>query len=82
MEENDDKFEFTEDETNRLWAMLQERMLPWAKAWKPWRRCKAVKEPNPTGYWGRCELEPHSEKIDHALERGMGVLRWSTKWTN
>jgi hypothetical protein len=62
--------------------------LPWAPGYQmPWqrpfgRRCRAVKEPNPSGYWGRCELQRgHGEAIDHALERGMEVHRWSTKWT-
>lgn len=52
--------------------------LPWQR-W-PWeRRCKAVKEPG-CWYWGRCELRRNHEG-DHALERGMEVARWSTRWT-
>lgn len=46
----------------------------------PWeRRCKAVKEPG-CWYWGRCELRCNHVG-DHALERGMEVPRWSTRWT-
>lgn len=53
--------------------------LEWAK-W-PWqRRCTARKEPNSSGYWGRCELKKN-HKCDHALERGMDTPRWSTDWT-
>lgn len=56
----------------------EERELPWAK--HNWNRCKAVKEPNPSGHWGRCELTKQ-HLTDHALERGFDILRWSTKWT-
>jgi hypothetical protein len=55
------------------------------KVWKlwrwPWKRCRAYKEPNKTGYWGRCDLEREHEG-DHLLERGMDMLTWSTKWTD
>lgn len=58
-----------------------EEQLPWAKGlFGP--RCRAVKEPNRSGYWGRCDLAPHSELIDHALERGMDTPRWSTRWSD
>jgi hypothetical protein len=54
--------------------------LPYVTA--PWplghARCRAVLEPNPEGYWGRCDLEAHPDGTDHALERGMIVVRWST----
>ncbi len=46
--------------------------LPWAR-W-PWNRCRAVKEPNPSGHWGRCELQKR-HVCDHALDRGMDVPR-------
>lgn len=52
--------------------------LTWSKWW--WQQCKAVKEPNPSGHWGRCELKKN-HKGDHALERGMDIPRWSTEWT-
>lgn len=51
----------------------------WAGVWN-WRKCRARKEPNSSGYWGRCELKKNHDG-DHALERGMIVLRWTTKWT-
>ena len=50
----------------------------WAK-W-PWQACKARKEPNSSGYWGRCELRKGHDG-DHALERGFDIPRWSTEWT-
>lgn len=53
-------------------------LLVWAK-W-PWQRCKAVKEPSDSHY-GRCELKK-KHAGDHALERGMDIPRWSTKWTS
>lgn len=56
------------------------RNLPWAAY--PWDRCKAVKEPNSSGHWGRCDLKRHPDELDHALERGMDILRWSTNWTS
>lgn len=59
--------------------MIDQSGLDWAD-W-PWQRCKAVKEPNPSGHWGRCELKRHEETIDHALERGLDIPRWSTRWT-
>lgn len=56
--------------------------LRWA-AWPfSWNRCRAVKEPNSSGHWGRCELYKHEGEIDHALERGMNILRWTTRWTS
>lgn len=53
------------------------RNLPWAIF--PWQQCKAVKEPG-DGHHGRCELR-HGHEGDHALERGMDIPRWSTRWT-
>ena len=47
----------------------------------PWGRCKAIKEPNSSGYWGRCELKT-KHTGDHFLERGMEHLYWSTQWTS
>jgi hypothetical protein len=62
-----------------FWQELNNPELPWQEY--PWqRRCKAVKEPNWSSYWGRCELR-RGHWGDHALERGMEVLRWSTRWT-
>lgn len=83
MEEAD----FTPEAAKRLWKAIQESPLPWVEWWKPWRRCKAVKEPNASGHWGRCELDRSHNYIlgknhDHALERGFDTPRWSTKWTN
>lgn len=42
----------------------------------PWQRCRAVAEPNDSGYFGRCELKKRHVG-DHALERGMDLPRWS-----
>ncbi len=53
--------------------------LPWAPIW-PWKRCRASVEPNPTGYWGRCDLQARHDG-DHALERGMDTPRWSTRFS-
>lgn len=50
------------------------------RARTPWTRCKAVKEPNKSGYWGRCDLR-RNHAGDHALERGMEIHRWSTAWS-
>jgi hypothetical protein len=83
--------ELSDEAAQRLWKVLRDynaTALPWVEWWKPWRRCRAVKEPNPSGHWGRCELDRdhnYSSKEyqqDHALERGFDTLRWSTKWTN
>lgn len=52
--------------------------LPWAYPFAA--RCRAVKEPNDSGYWGRCDLRAGHDG-DHALERGLDTPRWSTKWT-
>jgi hypothetical protein len=43
-------------------------------------RCKARVEPNPEGYWGRCDLR-RRHSGDHELERGFYHFRWSTRWT-
>jgi hypothetical protein len=54
--------------------------LPWFRAFG--RRCKAVREPREGQSWGRCDLSPHDESIDHALDRGFDVPRWSTNWSD
>lgn len=56
-----------------------EQKLPW-NVW-PWKRCKAFREPRPGHFWGQCELDKNHFGIDHALERGMDIPRWSTEWT-
>lgn len=70
--------------------------LPWARHWwSP--RCRARMEPEIAwpqgmadvaggmvrtgGHHGRCELRPHSRATDHALDRGLLLPRWSTRWT-
>lgn len=55
--------------------------LPWARPFFG-PRCKAVKERTLFGHWGRCELKANHEPLDHALERGWDIPRWSTKWTD
>lgn len=51
--------------------------LPWAKPFQ--RRCVARMERQPgADYWGRCDLGVHGPDLDHALERGMEIVRWST----
>lgn len=50
--------------------------LPYARPFR--RRCHDRLGPNPGGYWGRCELEPHPDGTEHALERGMLIIRWGT----
>ncbi len=52
--------------------------LKWA-AW-PWQQCRARREPRPGQHSGRCELRRHGPEIDHALERGFDIPRWSTDW--
>ncbi|MGH3987464.1 MAG: hypothetical protein ACRDTZ_09120 [Pseudonocardiaceae bacterium] len=55
--------------------------LPWYR-W-PWQRCRAVRERQGDDAWfGRCELEPHPNTVDHALDRALDFPRWSTRWTN
>lgn len=47
-------------------------------------------EPNYTGYHGRCELKKYHSgselkdrfKQDHALDRGMDIVRWQTLLTD
>lgn len=57
--------------------------IAWAK-W-PWNRCKArlTRKSFPasrTGYFGRCDRQPHTEGA-HALERGMEMVTWNeTHW--
>lgn len=48
--------------------------LPWQTMFG--KRCKARKAPTRGGFYGRCELAPHWG-IDHALERGLILVRWS-----
>ena len=51
--------------------------LDWAKPFG--RRCKAVLAPEETrDYYGRCDLQPHRGKTEHALERGLVTLRWTS----
>lgn len=50
--------------------------LPWA-GWSWWDRCRARTERGE-----RCDLRQHLPETDHALERGMDVPRWSTRWTD
>ena len=57
--------------------------LPWS-VW-PWDRCRAVKEPNASGYHGRCELKKNHHMMgypSHALERGMDVPMWASDWSD
>jgi hypothetical protein len=56
-------------------------LLEWA-SW-PTPRCKAVRERRGgrPDYFGRCNLTRYHTG-DHALERGMEIVRWSTDWTN
>lgn len=62
-------------------------VLPWASLLDRLTgiRCRAVLEPEPGhGKWadfGRCELRRHPRTVDHALERGMYDVRWSTRET-
>lgn len=52
---------------------------PWARPWQ--RTCTAVREQRDGAiYWGRCELV-RNHRGDHALDRGVDVVRWSTDWT-
>jgi hypothetical protein len=55
--------------------------LPYAAL--PWplghARCRAVLTRTDGEYWGRCDLEEHPRDTDHALERGMVIVRWSTE---
>lgn len=47
----------------------------WAKPFR--RRCRArLSRDTAETYWGRCDLAPHARSVDHALERGMIVVRW------
>lgn len=56
---------------------LDPAKLPWSR-W--WNQCRARKEPNTAGHWGRCELK-RGHSGDHILERGMILIGWSTDWT-
>jgi hypothetical protein len=45
----------------------------------PWQqRCSARLTRTDGEYWGRCDLRTHPQ-YDHALERGMVIVRWSTE---
>lgn len=58
---------------------MDDDTLPWSTFLN---RCRAVREKTDGDpFWGRCELKKHNHSIDHALERGMIIPRWSTKWT-
>ena len=60
-------------------AVVQELIGPpdWAGPFT--RRCHAVLEKRgEQPYYGRCELKPHTEGYDHALERGMVWVRWNS----
>lgn len=51
--------------------------LPWAPPLGG--RCRArLSRVDSPDYFGRCELRRHWGTVDHALERGMVVLRWSS----
>lgn len=53
--------------------------LPWAGS--IFTQCTArMEKGHPSGYWGRCELKKKHE-CDHALDRGMVSIRWSTNLT-
>ena len=56
--------------------------LDWAR-WT-WQQCNAVRERRPNvPHWGRCELRRgHPVEVEHALERGFDIPRWSTDWTD
>lgn len=41
----------------------------------PWNRCPARTE-----RWERCDLRKGHDG-DHALERGLDIPRWNTRWT-
>jgi len=66
------------DVRSELITNMRPSELPWAH-W-PWQQCRARVEPR-KGHHGRCELLPHGPETDHALERGMDIPRWSTRWT-
>ena len=54
--------------------------VPWAGAFNL-GRCRARLEPGAEQagpYHGRCELRRHRPDVDHALERGMDLVRWRT----
>lgn len=48
----------------------------------PWHRCRAFRECKSKSnvYYGRCDLKKN-HLGDHALERGLIIMRWSTNWT-
>jgi hypothetical protein len=49
--------------------------LPWAKPFR--KRCQARMAPAPLDpYYGQCELQPHDGNTDHAMERGMVIVRF------
>lgn len=66
--------------------------LVWAPWYRPWLRCRAVREPRAllfpgtsfalrSDHHGRCELVRHSDHVDHAIVRAGQLFRWSTAWT-
>lgn len=58
---------------------VEEHDLPWVGLWQ--RRCAAVREQRPGAlYWGQCEFR-RNHGGDHALDRGVDVVRWSSDWT-
>lgn len=62
---------------------MNDNNLPWCT--NPFNRCRAVLPPNVDGhrvYFGQCDLKPHVDSVDHALERGFDTVRWSTKETD
>lgn len=52
--------------------------LPWARLFDFNRRCpsRLHRVDSPT-YYGRCELKRGHPGANHALERGMVVVRWA-----
>jgi hypothetical protein len=54
-------------------------MIEWARYFR-FERCVARKEPNVTGFWGRCERR-RMHKGDHMLKRKRIIVCWSTEWT-
>lgn len=59
--------------------------LPWAKLFQ--RRCPARLQrwhggrvmARPEEYYGRCDLRRGHPEREHALERGMIIVRWHTE---
>jgi hypothetical protein len=69
----------SEDYESVIHKTIPDYDLPWS-SW-PWNRCKAYRERRwYFAYYGRCDLIRYHD-CDHALDRGMEILRWSTRWT-